>query len=185
MRWTQAALADEPIPMRTAKACGPDTPTLVSSLRVTSRRRRWPKSPVHRGEHAINRKLSRRECRCFGLTCGDYAHVLLLLVHGAMGAAKHPAFPAPSLLCQRAVEAELGRMGAAGMRRRVSASSVSDDLAAIATTAARPHSNANSTRPNPWSSMTTRSPALSQTVFTRLPVSTTWPACRPLPSPTR
>jgi hypothetical protein len=31
---------------RTAKSCGPDTPTLVSSWRKHFRRRRWQKSPV-------------------------------------------------------------------------------------------------------------------------------------------
>lgn len=37
---------------RTAKSRGPDTPTLVSSLRRSSasRGRRWPESPVHRGD---------------------------------------------------------------------------------------------------------------------------------------
>jgi len=30
----------------TAKSCGPDAPTLASSLRKLSRRRRWQKSPV-------------------------------------------------------------------------------------------------------------------------------------------
>jgi hypothetical protein len=30
----------------TAKSCGPDTPTLVSSLRMQVRRRRWQESPV-------------------------------------------------------------------------------------------------------------------------------------------
>ena len=31
---------------RTEKSCGPDTPTLVSSLRMQVRRRRWQESPV-------------------------------------------------------------------------------------------------------------------------------------------
>src|SRR5438552_2137660 len=31
---------------RTAKPCGPDAPTLASSLRVVTRRRRWQESPV-------------------------------------------------------------------------------------------------------------------------------------------
>jgi hypothetical protein len=33
-------------PSRTAKSCGPDTPTLVSSLRMMNRERRWQESPV-------------------------------------------------------------------------------------------------------------------------------------------
>jgi hypothetical protein len=32
----------------------------------------------------------------FWLTCSDYTHVLVTFAHEAMGAAKHPAFPAPS-----------------------------------------------------------------------------------------
>jgi hypothetical protein len=31
---------------RTAKSCGPDTPTLVSSFAEASARRRWQESPV-------------------------------------------------------------------------------------------------------------------------------------------
>jgi hypothetical protein len=81
--------------VRTAKTCGPGTPTLVSSLQMVIRRRRWPKSPVHRGERGISRKPSRRECRCLGLPV-VYAHVLLVYAREATGAAKHPAFPAPS-----------------------------------------------------------------------------------------
>jgi hypothetical protein len=48
---------------RTAKSWRPDTPTLVSSLREISRRRRWQQSPAHRGDHEGNRKPSRGECR--------------------------------------------------------------------------------------------------------------------------
>jgi hypothetical protein len=33
-------------PTRTAKSCGPDAPTLASSLQVVTCRRRWQKSPV-------------------------------------------------------------------------------------------------------------------------------------------
>ena len=47
------------------------------------------------------------------------------------------------------------------------------------------HVNSASARPSPSSSMVTRSPALSQIVLTRLPVSTIWPACKPLPSAAR
>ena len=41
---------------RTAKPCGPDPPTLGSSLRDDVRKRRWLESPAHRGEHgaAVN-----------------------------------------------------------------------------------------------------------------------------------
>src|ERR1700751_1000052 len=40
----------------------------------------------------------RRECRCFGFICGDYTCVLSTNARKAAGAAKHPAFPAPSAL---------------------------------------------------------------------------------------
>jgi len=51
--------------------------------------------------------------------------------------------------------------------------------------AATPHVNSASTVPSPSSSIRTLSPAFSQSVFTRLPVSTSCPACRPLPSAAR
>src|ERR1700693_915484 len=40
---------------RTAKTCGPDTPTLVSSLRINPRNDGGKKAD-HRGEHGISRK---------------------------------------------------------------------------------------------------------------------------------
>ena len=55
-------------------------------------------------------KPSRRECRCFGWTCGDYACVLLPFAHKAAGAAKHPAFPAPSVVLRDKIDAKLGRI---------------------------------------------------------------------------
>jgi len=62
MRWTRVALHDEQGLARTAKACGPDLPTLGSSSQDgdvdrfgsgTSRGRRRLSSPVLRGERAI------------------------------------------------------------------------------------------------------------------------------------
>jgi hypothetical protein len=50
-----AAVRKTNAPRRTAKSCGPGAPTLVSSLRVTIRGRRWQKSPVT-GEHEISFK---------------------------------------------------------------------------------------------------------------------------------
>jgi hypothetical protein len=47
------------------------------------------------------------------------------------------------------------------------------------------YANVASTFPSPFNSITTLSPALSQIVFTRLPVSTISPARRPLPSAAR
>ena len=51
-RWVRdavdAAVRETGAPMRTAKSCGPDTPTLVSSFQEAnaSRERRWQESPV-------------------------------------------------------------------------------------------------------------------------------------------
>jgi hypothetical protein len=36
---------------------------------------------------------SRRECRCFGFICGDYACVLLSIAHKAAGVAQTPGIP--------------------------------------------------------------------------------------------
>ena len=55
---------DEGAFLRTAKTCGPDTPTLVSSLRDVPRAT-VARKPGHRGEHEISRKPLRRECRMF------------------------------------------------------------------------------------------------------------------------
>src|SRR3979411_2341384 len=40
MRWTRAVSATNDVDPRTAKSCGPDAPTLVSSVRKVFRRRR-------------------------------------------------------------------------------------------------------------------------------------------------
>ena len=61
----------------------------------------------------------RRECRCFGFTCGEFACVLLCFAHKAAGAAKHPAFPAPSLIGDAALSCKTRACGAARTRRRV------------------------------------------------------------------
>jgi len=113
MRWTRGCSAriarGRRHCLRTAKACRPGAPVAganpqgqaMSALRPT---RREPggtvtQKPVSPGR-ARHSPLtpSRRECRCFGFSCSDYAGVLLIFAHWAMGAAKHPAFPAPSSL---------------------------------------------------------------------------------------
>src|SRR6201986_1980426 len=48
---------------RTAKSCGPDAPTLASSLVEFSARRRWQKSPVTGESTKETVKPLRRECR--------------------------------------------------------------------------------------------------------------------------
>src|SRR6516225_3932580 len=55
----------------------------------------------------------------FGFICGDYTCVLSTLAHKAAGAAKHPAFPAPSLRA-RAGSCMTRAKRAAGMRMHVS-----------------------------------------------------------------
>ena len=51
----------------------------------------------------------------FGCTCGDFACVLVLIAREAAGAAKHPAFPAPSFLIEGGFYKTRARR-AAGMR---------------------------------------------------------------------
>ena len=98
MRWTCWVAARLPrrrtISTRTAKSCGPDTPTLVSSsqgdlagdggkkARSPGRVRRTPLKPL------------RREGRMFGQACGDCRQLFLLLA--GHGCGRHLAFPAPS-----------------------------------------------------------------------------------------
>src|ERR1700730_16686466 len=58
MRWTRAALRRERC-LRTAKSCGPDAPTLASSLRDEAQTT-VARKPGHRGEHEISRKTIAR-----------------------------------------------------------------------------------------------------------------------------
>jgi hypothetical protein len=55
MRWTRAALLTRALTLRTAKSCGPDAPTLASSLRKTNPLMTVANKPGHRGEHEGNR----------------------------------------------------------------------------------------------------------------------------------
>jgi hypothetical protein len=55
MRWTRAVSATNDVDPRTAKSCGPDAPTLVSSRRNYSPAT-VARKPGHRGERAISRK---------------------------------------------------------------------------------------------------------------------------------
>jgi len=84
--------------MRTAKLCGPDAPTLVSTRDNANALRgdggKKARSPGRARRKPL--KPSRRECRLMRRTCGDYACVLFPFAHKAAGAAAHPAFPAPS-----------------------------------------------------------------------------------------
>ena len=83
-------------PVRTAKSCGPDTPTLVPSRRemiAPTRGARKPGSPGRARRTPL--KPSRREGRMFGQSPGDCR--LLFLLQAGHGCGLHPAFPAPSV----------------------------------------------------------------------------------------
>ena len=84
---------------RTAKPCGPDPPTLGSSLvDDESVRRWWLKSPVHQGERGVSRKaIAQGVPDVFGFTCSDYAGGPSLCCPLGYGCGQRPAFPAPSV----------------------------------------------------------------------------------------
>ena len=81
---------------RTVKPCGPDPPTLGSSLPMMSGRRRGLTSPVPRGERGEAVKPLRRECRMSSALPVYLVCTLPLSAHKLAGAAEHrhlPAFP--------------------------------------------------------------------------------------------
>jgi hypothetical protein len=102
MRWTRSRHQTCDV-MRTAKACGPGALVAGAKLASDDLQATVTQKPVSPGR-ARDKPLtpSRRECRCFGFICGDYTCVLSTIAHKAAGAAKHPAFPAPSLLSRDA-----------------------------------------------------------------------------------
>jgi hypothetical protein len=58
-------------PMRTAKPCGPDSPTLESSLAGRFARRWWLRSPVRQGEHgAAVKTIVQGRPALLRFTCG-------------------------------------------------------------------------------------------------------------------
>ena len=92
------ASSDEGCGRRTAKACGPDLPTLGSTLRAQESGGTVAIKPGHRGERAISRKPLRRE----GRTVSAYLYSLVCFLRflprtRGCGCGWHPAFPAPSL----------------------------------------------------------------------------------------
>ena len=106
---------------RTAKARGPDLPTLGSSLAVSrcrpyradtlrSARRRWLKSPVHRGERADRplTPIAQGRPECFGGPVVTNACAFYPRTRG-YGCAKHPAFPAPFLISEGRALQDSGR----------------------------------------------------------------------------
>ena len=101
-----------------AKACGPDPPTLGSSLcQDVSQRRRWLQSPVHRGERAISRKPSRGECRMFWLNLWYLPPALF--VAGGPWVRPAPGIPRALLISRATKDASPGQCHAAGMRTHV------------------------------------------------------------------
>src|ERR1700756_3980844 len=90
--------ADESARSRTAKTCGPDAPTLVSSLRSDPRNDGGKKAD-HRGEHGISRKPLRA-----GMS-GDFrwlavntrVHTYYPMRTRGCGCIGRPAFPTPSV----------------------------------------------------------------------------------------
>src|ERR1700756_3565629 len=105
--------------MRTAKACGPGALVAGAKFADDDLRATVTQKPVSPGRARYSPLTpSRRECRCFGFICGDYTCVLSTIAHKAAGAAKHPAFPAPSFFSRVCVASKLGRVSATGMRSR-------------------------------------------------------------------
>jgi hypothetical protein len=85
--------------MRTVKSCGPDAPTLASSLRKVFRKRRWQESPVT-GEST--KEPVKTTARGMPVDCGVPVVTTLVcflpFAREATGATAHPAFPAPSVI---------------------------------------------------------------------------------------
>jgi hypothetical protein len=105
---------------RTAKSCGPDAPTLASSVaealppnrvgrRLISARRRWQKSPVT-GESTKEAVKTIAQGRPDDRPHLWFLPLCFLIAQGAMGASWHPAFPAPSQLARRNSMQRLGRV---------------------------------------------------------------------------
>jgi hypothetical protein len=82
---------------RTAKPCGPDAPTLASSVADVSARRWWQESPVTResAEQAV-KTIARGMPGDSGVTVVTNACAFYLRARGC-GRAERPAFPAPLL----------------------------------------------------------------------------------------
>ena len=91
------ASLDERGLLRTAKSCGPGTPTLVSSFAEVFREATVAKEPGHRGERGVTVKTNAQGMSgCFGVPVVTIARALFCCVRGC-GCIVHPAFPAPSI----------------------------------------------------------------------------------------
>jgi len=113
-RWARDAVdvfaRETNAPAWTAKPCGPDAPTLASSLRAKARRRRGLSSPVPRGERGAAVKTIAQ-----GMSVVPAALLLLacakctFFARKARGCGLHPAFPAP-LISGATDDAKLGHV---------------------------------------------------------------------------
>jgi hypothetical protein len=105
-------------PWRTAKSCGPDTPTLVSSL-LDDQQATVAKEPGHRGEHEISRNtIAQGVPDCFGVpvvTC-SCAFFICTRGCGCLLSTRHSLRP---LFFEGPVDEQLGRI-VSRERRRVS-----------------------------------------------------------------
>src|ERR1700731_5454195 len=103
--------------MRTVKSCGPDTPTLVSSRWKQFRRRRWQKSPAHRGEHeaAVKTIAQGRPGRSGEPVVTTLVYFVFYRTRGC-GCIVRPAFPAPSAFEGRTKSKTRAKKHAARMR---------------------------------------------------------------------
>ena len=111
MRWTRGGAKDEGVFSRTAKSCGPDTPTLVSDRRsnpptkvankpgTPGRARRKPLKPFACGNAGMS--------RC---DRGDYARVLFIICTRGCGCIVRPAFPTPFVFGGEEFEAQPRRI---------------------------------------------------------------------------
>src|SRR6202035_2342333 len=95
MRWTRMALLTRAPLLRTAKSCGPDAPTLASSVAEVSARRWWQESPVTRESAKETVKtIARGMPDVSGVTVVTNACAFYHCARGC-GRAERPAFPAP------------------------------------------------------------------------------------------
>src|SRR6478609_8393089 len=104
--------------VRTAKSCRSDAPMLASSLREEAQMTVSNK-PGHRGEHEVSRKTIARGMPVrSGVTVVTTLGAFFLSARGC-GCIVRPAFPAPSDLREREIQANLARRAAARSRSRV------------------------------------------------------------------
>src|SRR5437764_4023747 len=93
MRWTLWLSQDERSLRRTAKPCGPDAPTLASSLAGSDcREATVARKPGHRGERGISRKPLRREGRSVSANLWRLRSCAFFL-HARLWVRRAPGFP--------------------------------------------------------------------------------------------